>query len=110
MASAAEQLAANLNLGTLSKATELKKRIWFTLGALLVYRIGTYIPVPGVDASVHGRAAAARSGGGILGMFDMFTRRRAGAHDRVRAEHHAVHQRQHHHPADVGRHSRRWRR
>ena len=54
MASAAEQLAANLNLGVFSKATELKKRIWFTLGALIVYRIGTYIPVPGVDASVMG--------------------------------------------------------
>ena len=54
MASAAEQLAANLNLGVFSKATELKKRIWFTLGALIVYRLGTYIPVPGVDASVMG--------------------------------------------------------
>ena len=52
MASAAEQLAANLNLGVLSKATELKKRIWFTLGALIVYRIGSYVPVPGVDAGV----------------------------------------------------------
>jgi preprotein translocase subunit SecY len=72
MASAAEQLAANLNLGTLSKATELKKRIWFTLGALLVYRIGTYIPVPGVDASVMGELLA-QHGGGILGMFDMFS-------------------------------------
>ena len=58
MASAAEQLAANLNLGVLSKATELKRRIWFTLGALIVYRIGTYIPVPGVDASRDGRDAA----------------------------------------------------
>ena len=46
MASAAEQLAASFNLGTFSKATELKKRIWFTLAALLVYRLGTYIPVP----------------------------------------------------------------
>ena len=72
MASAAEQLAANLNLGVLSKATELKKRIWFTLGALLVYRIGTYIPVPGVDASVMGEMLASH-GGGILGMFDMFS-------------------------------------
>ncbi len=72
MASAAEQLAANLNLGTLSKATELKKRIWFTLGALLVYRLGTYIPVPGVDASVMGELLA-QHGGGILGMFDMFS-------------------------------------
>ncbi len=72
MASAAEQLAANLNLGVFSKATELKKRIWFTLGALLVYRIGTYIPVPGVDASVMGEMLRAH-GGGILGMFDMFS-------------------------------------
>ena len=72
MASAAEQLASNLNLGTLGKATELKKRIWFTLGALLVYRVGTYIPVPGVDASVMGEMLS-RNGGGILGMFDMFS-------------------------------------
>jgi len=72
MASAAEQLAANLNLGTLSKATELKSRIWFTLGALLVYRIGSYIPVPGVDAAVMGEMLA-QHGGGILGMFDMFS-------------------------------------
>ena len=72
MASAAEQLAANLNLGVLSKATELKKRIWFTLGALIVYRIGTYVPVPGVDAAVMGEILR-QHGGGILGMFDMFT-------------------------------------
>ena len=72
MASAAEQLASNLNLGTLSKATELKARIWFTLGALLVYRLGTYIPVPGVDATVMGEMLS-QHGGGILGMFDMFS-------------------------------------
>src|SRR3954467_11070010 len=72
MASAAEQLAANLNLGVLSKATELKKRIWFTLGALIVVRIGTYVPVPGVDSAVMGEILA-QHGGGILGMFDMFT-------------------------------------
>jgi preprotein translocase subunit SecY len=72
MASAAEQLAANLNLGVFSKATELKKRIWFTLGALIVFRLGTYIPVPGVDASVMGEMLR-QHGGGILGMFDMFT-------------------------------------
>ena len=46
MVSAAEQLAANLNFSALAKAEELKKRIWFTLGALLVYRLGTYIPLP----------------------------------------------------------------
>jgi preprotein translocase subunit SecY len=72
MASAAEQLAANMNFGIFAKATELKKRIWFTLGALLVYRVGTYIPVPGVDASVMGEMLQ-QHGGGILGMFDMFS-------------------------------------
>jgi preprotein translocase subunit SecY len=72
MASAAEQLAANLSLGVFSKATELKKRIWFTLGALIVYRIGTYIPIPGVDASVMTEMLN-QHGGGILGMFDNFT-------------------------------------
>ncbi|HZF74277.1 MAG TPA: preprotein translocase subunit SecY [Acetobacteraceae bacterium] len=72
MASAAEQLAANLNLGVLAKATELKKRLWFTLGALIVYRIGSYVPVPGVDATVMGEILQ-QMGGGILGMFDMFT-------------------------------------
>src|SRR5215472_19010947 len=72
MASAAEQLASNLSLGVLSKATELKKRIWFTLGALLIYRIGTYIPVPGVDATVMGELLRQHNGG-ILGMFDMFS-------------------------------------
>ncbi|HET6609178.1 MAG TPA: preprotein translocase subunit SecY [Rhodopila sp.] len=72
MASAAEQLAANFNMGVFSKATELKQRIWFTLGALIVYRLGTYIPVPGVDASVMGEMMT-QHGGGILGMFDMFS-------------------------------------
>jgi preprotein translocase subunit SecY len=72
MASAAEQLASSLNFSTLAKATELRKRIWFTLGALIVYRFGTYIPVPGVDAAVMADMLN-RHGSGILGMFDMFT-------------------------------------
>ena len=72
MASAAEQLAANLNLGVFSKATELKQRIWFTLGALIVYRLGTYIPIPGVDPSVMAQMMA-QHGGGLFGMLDMFT-------------------------------------
>ena len=46
MASAAEKLASNFNFSVFSKATELKKRIWFTLGALIIYRFGTYIPLP----------------------------------------------------------------
>jgi len=72
MASAAEQLAANLNFGVLAKATELKKRIWFTLGALIVYRLGTYIPLPGIDPNVL-ESIFSQQQGGILGMFDMFT-------------------------------------
>ncbi|MDD2703955.1 MAG: preprotein translocase subunit SecY [Acidocella sp.] len=72
MASAAEQMAANLNLGAFGKATDLKKRIWFTLGALIVFRLGTYIPVPGVDAAVMAHLMT-QNGGGILGMFNMFT-------------------------------------
>jgi preprotein translocase subunit SecY len=72
MASAAEQLASSMNFGTFAKATELRKRIWFTLAALVVYRLGTYIPVPGVDPAIMGEMLN-RHGGGILGMFDMFT-------------------------------------
>ncbi len=49
MASAAEQLASSINFGALSKATELKQRIWYTLGVLIVARIGAYIPLPGID-------------------------------------------------------------
>ena len=52
MASAAEQLAASINFGAFSKATELKSRIWFTLGALVIYRLGTYIPIPGIDPGI----------------------------------------------------------
>ncbi|GGD89762.1 protein translocase subunit SecY [Aureimonas endophytica] len=71
MASAAEQLAANLNFGAFSKATDLKKRIWFTLGALLVYRLGTYIPMPGINPDALARAFQQQSTG-ILGLFNMF--------------------------------------
>ncbi|TMJ73087.1 MAG: preprotein translocase subunit SecY [Alphaproteobacteria bacterium] len=72
MVSAAEQLAANLNFSALAKAEELKKRIWFTLGALLVYRFGTYIPLPGIDPSAWDQIFRSQAGG-ILGMFNMFS-------------------------------------
>src|ERR1700744_171355 len=72
MVSAAEQLAANLNFSALGKADELKKRIWFTLGALLVYRFGTYIPLPGIDPTAW-EAIFKTQAGGILGMFNMFS-------------------------------------
>ncbi len=71
MVSAAEQLAANMNLGAFGKAEELKRRIWFTLGALLVYRLGTFIPLPGVNAAAFADAFKSQSSG-MLGMFNMF--------------------------------------
>ena len=72
MASAAEQLAASVNFGALSKAKELKKKIWFTLAALIVYRLGTYIPLPGIDSQALDDIFQ-QNAGGILGMFDMFS-------------------------------------
>jgi preprotein translocase subunit SecY len=71
MASAAEQLASSINFGALSKATELKQRIWYTLGILIVARIGTYIPLPGIDP-VAFQALFEQHSGGVLGMVDMF--------------------------------------
>ena len=72
MASSTESLASNMNLSAFSKATELKSRIWFTVLALIVYRLGTYIPLPGIDPVVLGDMFK-QHGGGILGMFDMFS-------------------------------------
>ncbi len=71
MASAAEQLVSNLNFSAFSKATELKKRIWFTLGALLIYRLGTYIPIPGINPQALADIFR-QNQSGILGMFNMF--------------------------------------
>src|SRR6201992_466329 len=72
MASAAEQLAANMNFGTFQKATELHKRLWFTLIALVVYRVGTYIPIPGIDPDQFAKLFEGQAGG-FLGMFNMFS-------------------------------------
>jgi preprotein translocase subunit SecY len=71
MASMAEQLAANINFSAFGKATELKKRLWFTLGCLVVYRFGTYIPLPGIDPVVMAQIFQQQAGG-IMGMFNMF--------------------------------------
>ena len=71
MASAAEQLAANLNFSAFGKADELKKRIWFTLGALVVYRLGTYIPLPGIDPAAFAKSFFGQSQG-VLELFNMF--------------------------------------
>lgn len=73
MASAAEQLVSNMNFGALAKATELKQRILFTLGALLLFRLGVYIPLPGLDPLVVADIFAQKVAGGVLGMFNMFT-------------------------------------
>jgi len=72
MTSAAERLAANLNMGVLAQATELKQRLLFVLGALIVYRIGTYIPIPGIDPHIL-QEIFQRQSGGALGVFNMFS-------------------------------------
>ncbi len=72
MASAAEQLASNLNFGAFAKADELKKRIWFTLGALVIYRLGTYIPLPGMNPDAVADLFK-QSQSGVIGLFNMFS-------------------------------------
>jgi preprotein translocase subunit SecY len=71
MASVSEQIASRINLGSIAKAEDLKKRIVFTLLGLIVYRIGSYIPLPGIDPVALEKVFSANVGG-ILGMFDMF--------------------------------------
>ena len=72
MASAAEQLAANINFAAIGKAEELKKRIWFTLAALVIYRLGTYIPLPGIDPAAF-EATFNGHKQGVLELFNMFS-------------------------------------
>ena len=72
MVSAAERLAANMDMGVLGRATELKQRLWFILGALIVYRLGTYIPVPGIDPQILEEIFKQQQGG-VLGVFNMFS-------------------------------------
>src|ERR671920_365995 len=72
MASAAEQLASSINLANFQKATELKKRLWFTLGALILFRLLSFVPVPGID-SVAMQALYQTQSGGILDVFNTFS-------------------------------------
>ncbi|HUH22465.1 MAG TPA: preprotein translocase subunit SecY [Brevundimonas sp.] len=81
MASAAEQLAANMNMGSFAKATELHKRLLFTLGALLVYRIGTYVPIPGINSEAF--LAFFQNPDGQRGILDMFNMFSGGAVERM---------------------------
>jgi len=71
MANAAEQMARNVNLGTFAKAKDLQNRILFTLGMLLLYRLGTFIPIPGLDPSQYAQYFQSQSGG-LLGNMNMF--------------------------------------
>ncbi|MGV8948163.1 MAG: preprotein translocase subunit SecY [Candidatus Paracaedibacter sp.] len=72
MSSAIEQFASSVSLKTFTKAEDLKKRIWFTLAALVIYRIGTYIPLPGINPEVISEFIQ-RNAGGFFGMLDMFS-------------------------------------
>lgn len=72
MASAADQLASGLNLSKFGQATELKKRLWFTLGALIIFRMLSYVPLPGVDPTQLGLLAQ-RTQGGVLDFFNTFS-------------------------------------
>ncbi len=72
MASAAEQMAANLSWSALGKATDLRQRIFFTIGLLMVYRLGTYIPVPGIDGAAL-REFMTEAAQGVGGMLNLFT-------------------------------------
>ena len=71
MANAAEQMARNVNLGTFAKAKDLQNRILFTLGMLLLYRLGTFIPIPGLDPVAYASIFESQSGG-LLGNMNMF--------------------------------------
>jgi preprotein translocase subunit SecY len=72
MVSAAERLAGSLDLRVLGKAKELKARLWFVVGALIVARIGAYIPIPGIDPVIL-EEIFKRHAGGVLGVFNMFS-------------------------------------
>ncbi|MDC3234879.1 preprotein translocase subunit SecY [Candidatus Puniceispirillum sp.] len=72
MASSADRMASGAGFGALAKADELKKRLWFTVGALIIYRLGTYLPLPGIDPNALSDIFSQQSSG-ILGMFDMFS-------------------------------------
>lgn len=72
MVSAAERFAQNVNFGLLGRATELKQRLLFVLGALIVYRLGTYIPIPGIDPQILNQIYQQHQGG-VLGVFNMFS-------------------------------------
>jgi preprotein translocase subunit SecY len=72
MASIAEQMASNISLGNFTKATELKKRLWFTLGALILFRFLSYVPMPGIDPTAMTSLFNTQQGG-VLDFFNTFS-------------------------------------
>ncbi|GAA4213042.1 preprotein translocase subunit SecY [Sphingomonas endophytica] len=72
MASAADQMAQSISLAKFSQATDLKKRLWFTIGALIVFRLLSYVPLPGIDPTQLG-VLAERMKGGVLDFFNTFS-------------------------------------
>ncbi|MBC7581200.1 MAG: preprotein translocase subunit SecY [Tardiphaga sp.] len=72
MASAAEQMASNISLGSFGKATELKKRLWFTIGALVLFRLLSFVPIPGIDPRAMAALYQTQSGG-VLDFFNTFS-------------------------------------
>ncbi len=72
MASAADQMAQSINLAKFAKATDLKKRLWFTIGALIVFRLLSYVPLPGVDPTALGLLSE-QTQGGVLDFFNTFS-------------------------------------
>ncbi|UZK69415.1 preprotein translocase subunit SecY [Sphingomonas sp. S1-29] len=72
MASAADQMATSLNLSKFGKATELKKRLWFTLGALIIFRMLSYVPLPGIDPTQL-NLLAQQTQGGVMDFFNTFS-------------------------------------
>lgn len=73
MASRADQMASNLNLSKFGQATELKNRIWFTIGALIVFRMLSFVPLPGVDPIAQAALYANNAAGGVLDIFNTFS-------------------------------------
>ncbi len=73
MASRADSLGLNLNLAKFGEATELKNRLWFTLGALVVFRLLSFVPLPGIDPVIMAQAYQSRAAGGVLDLFNTFS-------------------------------------
>ena len=72
MASAADQMASSISLSKFAQATDLKKRLWFTIGALIVFRLLSYVPLPGIDPTALTELAS-RTSGGVLDFFNAFS-------------------------------------